>query len=321
MVQQFLVFGPVPSRRLGRSLGVNNIPSKHCSYGCVYCQLGFTTKKSITRRQFYKPDSILNEVRKKIEELQKKNEKIDYITFVPDGEPTLDINLGKEIRILKEFGISIAVITNSSLLMHNGVREDLKEADLVSIKVDAISEHIWKKIDRPSGFLIIEEVLNGIKKFSSEFEGQIISETMIIDNIAYQHEFSKLAEFLSTISIDKAYIGVPTRPPAESWANVPSEHIINQAYQEFAKILGDENVEYLIGYEGDSFYATGDIERDILSITSVHPMRRQAVEELLSKSGADPEIITELLKQGKLIELTYDNDFYYMRKLPSRKIM
>ena len=99
-----IAFGPVPSRRLGKSLGVNNIPDKICTYACVYCQIGRTLKMEIERREFYKPRKILEEVEKKMREAENRDEKIDYITFVPDGEPTLDINLGREIEMLKDLG-------------------------------------------------------------------------------------------------------------------------------------------------------------------------------------------------------------------------
>jgi len=99
------VFGPVPSRRLGRSLGINNIPPKICSYSCVYCQLGRTLRMEIERRAFYEPEELIRAVRERVEELREGGERIDYLTFVPDGEPTLDSNLGEEIAALKDLGI------------------------------------------------------------------------------------------------------------------------------------------------------------------------------------------------------------------------
>ena len=111
-----IAFGPVPSRRLGRSLGINNIPAKVCSYSCIYCQLGRTIKISVERRAFYNPEKVFENVRRKVEEAKIRGEKIDYLTFVPDGEPTLDLNLGVEMELLKGMGIPIAVLTNSSLL-------------------------------------------------------------------------------------------------------------------------------------------------------------------------------------------------------------
>jgi wyosine [tRNA(Phe)-imidazoG37] synthetase (radical SAM superfamily) len=137
-----LVFGPVPSRRLERSLGMNNIPPKTCSYSCVYCQVGKTTNITVDRQAFYKPEELSRAVRRKVDEATARNVKIDYLTFVPDGEPTLDLSISKEISSLKQTGIPIAVITNASLLWRDDVKEDLRKADFISLKVDAVSEDL-----------------------------------------------------------------------------------------------------------------------------------------------------------------------------------
>jgi wyosine [tRNA(Phe)-imidazoG37] synthetase (radical SAM superfamily) len=139
-----IAFGPVPSRRLGRSLGINNIPAKICTFACVYCQLGNTIKMQVKQDSFYPPEEILEDVEEKVAEARARGEKIDYLAFVPDGEPTLDLNLGKEIELLKSVGIPIAVITNSSLIFKENVREALLLADWVSLKVDAVTEEIWR---------------------------------------------------------------------------------------------------------------------------------------------------------------------------------
>jgi wyosine [tRNA(Phe)-imidazoG37] synthetase (radical SAM superfamily) len=135
-------FGPVPSRRLGRSVGINNIPAKTCSYSCVYCQLGRTSKLRLERGLFYEPERVLRDVEDKIHWARRNEESIDYLTFVPDGEPTLDRRLGEEIRSLRRLGLKIAVITNSSLLWRSDVREDILPADWVSLKVYAVSPDI-----------------------------------------------------------------------------------------------------------------------------------------------------------------------------------
>lgn len=276
-----IAFGPVPSRRLGRSLGgVNNIPDKVCTYACVYCQIGKTLRMEIERRPFYEPELIFREVEKKVRDARERNERIDYITFVPpDGEPTLDINLGKEIDLLRELGIKLAALTNSSLIWRDDVREDLLKLDFVSLKVDAVSEPIWRKVDRPHKSLSLEKILNGMLEFRREFRGKVVTETMLIDGIDYGgDEFEKIAEFLKELKPDKAYIAIPTRPPAESWVKPAKEEVINHAYQVFTEALGEERVEYLIGYEENAFAFTGNVEEDLLSITAVHPMREDASE-------------------------------------------
>jgi wyosine [tRNA(Phe)-imidazoG37] synthetase (radical SAM superfamily) len=124
-----ITFGPVPSRRLGRSLGINNIPPKACTYSCVYCQLGRTINMEAKERSFYALEDIRKDVTEKIDLAHKAGESLDYCTFVPDGEPTLDIHLGKEIELIKSLGVKVAVITNSSLIWQKRVQDDLQKAD------------------------------------------------------------------------------------------------------------------------------------------------------------------------------------------------
>ena len=312
-------FGPVPSRRLGRSLGINNIPPKTCSYSCVYCQLGRTSQLIADRQAFYKPKEIFKEVKRKVDEAISRNEKIDYLTFVPDGEPTLDINLGKEISLLRQIGIPIAVLTNASLLWREDVREDLLEADLVSLKVDAVNQALWMKINRPHKSLSLNKILDGIVSFAETFEGAIISETMLIDKIEYDDELREIAVFLKELDrLEKAYIAVPTRPPTEGWVKPAKEETVNLAYQIFSERLGAERVEYLIGYEGNTFAFTGNVKEDLLAIMAVHPMRKEAVEKFLKRANAEWCMVEELLHENLLIELEYEGKLYYMRRLPSR---
>lgn len=313
---QSIAFGPVPSRRLGRSLGINNILQKTCSYSCVYCQLGKTSNILINRQAFYKPEDILTEVKRKVNAASLRGEKIDYLTFVPNGEPTLDINIGKEILLLKQIGIPIAVITNASLLWHEKVREDLLEANIISLKIDTVNQDLWKIINRPHKNLKLNAILEGIKNFTEIFKGKIITETMLINNIKYNNEFEKIAKFLKEINnLDKAYIAIPTRPPTEKWVKPAKEEIINMVFQIFSENIGKNRVEYLIGYEGNMFAFTGNIKEDLLSITAVHPMREDAIEELLKKANANWQIINELLYENKLTIIKYQGKKYYMRKI------
>jgi wyosine [tRNA(Phe)-imidazoG37] synthetase (radical SAM superfamily) len=311
-------FGPIPSRRLGKSLGINNIPVKHCTYSCIYCQLGKTTTLMTERQAFYEPEAICAEVKKKVGEALQRGYTVDYLTFVPDGEPTLDLNLGDEISYLKPIGIPIAVLTNASLLWRDDVRENLMGADLVSLKLDAISQDLWKRIDRPHKNLELKAILEGMLKFADDFKGTIISETMLVDGFFYGNELKKIADFLSSLKrLDMAYVAIPTRPPTEKWVKPASEELVNAAFQIFSEKL-DGKVECLTGYEGNAFASTGDAEDDLLSITSVHPMRSEAVKELLSKNNTDLGVLDKLLMEGKIVELRYEGDKYYMRKLPTR---
>jgi len=312
-----IAFGPVPSRRLGRSMGINNIPPKICTYSCIYCQLGRTLKMQVERKKFYDVGKVVEDVKKKVEEAEKAGEHIDYLTFVPDGEPTLDINIGEEIKGLKQLGIKIAVITNSSLIWKEDVRNELCKADWVSLKVDAVSEGVWRRVDRPHGKLRLDEIMEGMRAFSQNFKGELVTETMLIDGVNDgDEEIENIASFVHGLSPRKSYISIPTRPPAEDVKPSP-EQKINAAYQIFKgkKI----NVEYLIGYEGNDFAFTGNVEEELLGIMSVHPMRENAVKEFLEKANAGWDVVEKLLKENKLIETEYQGNKFYMRKLSSKR--
>lgn len=308
-----VTFGPVPSRRLGHSLGINNIPPKICTYSCVYCQLGNTYNMKTTLQKFYPPSQIFQEVEEKIDRSKQKEEGIDYLTFVPDGEPTLDINLGKEIQLLKSLGIKIAVISNASLLAQEQVRENLREADLVSLKVDSTEMDTWRRINRPHRNLELDSILEGILVFAKSFRGEIITETMLVKDINDSRQnIEKVAGFLVKLKPRTSYLSLPTRPPAEKWVQYPSEKVVNRSYHLFQEEVA--HVEYLIGYEGNAFAFTGNVEEDILSITSVHPMREEALKDFLGRANSDWLKVSKLIKERKLLETEYKGNKYYLRK-------
>ncbi len=309
-------FGPIPSRRLGRSLGINNIPSaKKCSYSCIYCQVGITGKLSITRKNYFEPEVIFTEVQKHLDSLQEVD-KPDYLTFVANGEPTLDINLGKSIVKLKTFNIPIAVITNASLLVNQKVRDDLKLADWVSVKVDANNENIWKTINRPIGSLNFKEHVEGLLQFSSEYKGKLVTETMLVQGINDSPTIlNQTAVLIAQLKPAIAYLSIPTRPPALSWVKPPDETVINEAWQ----IFSDEglNTELILGFEGTNTGYTGNAMEDIINICAVHPIREDTMKELLRKNNADPTILTTLI-QGKYVQqVEYGSNSFYIRKFHS----
>jgi len=305
-------FGPVPSRRLGKSLGINNIPSKVCTYSCLYCQVGRTTSMTLDRRAFYPPEAIFRDVQNRIAATREAAEPIDYLAFVPDGEPTLDIRLGSELGMMRSFGIPVGVITNGSLLWRADVREALAGADWVSVKVDAVEERIWRRIDRPHKILKLSSILEGIRGFAETFAGKLVTETMLVKDINDSERcLAGIAAFIGGLKPGAAYLSIPTRPPALQRVRAPAAGTVNRAYRIFADQL--EHVEYLIGYEGDAFVFTGDIQRDLLSIAAVHPMRREAVDALLAKAGASWAVVGELLAHGELAEVRHDGHLFYLR--------
>ena len=309
-----IAFGPIPSRRLGRSLGVNNIPPKICSYSCVYCQVGLTDTMSVERKEFYPPDEIVYEVFERVNKLKNSDEKIDYISFVPDGEPTLDINLGNIIQRLKPLGVKIAVITNSSLLWEKKVRDDLLNADWVSVKIDTTDNRAWEKINRPYGKLDLQTVLNGIKTFRNSFDGTLVTETMLVNGINDNEDsLINTAKFISNLNADKSYILVPTRPPAEKFIEPPLEEKLNEAYQLFNSRIN--NVELLTGAGDVDFTYSSDVEKELLSILAVHPMSFEAVESFLSKAKADWQLIESLIHKNILKEVEYSENKFLVRNI------
>ena len=307
-----ITFGPVPSRRLGRSLGINNIPPKICSYACVYCQLGKTIKMQIERQAFYRSEDILESVRDRVRQILKQQEKIDYLAFVPDGEPTLDINLGINIDAVKNLAIPVAVISNGSLISRPDVRSDLRKADWVSLKVDAVAEELWRAIDRPHGKLNLHQILDGMLVFRSEFKGTLVTETMLVkgmnDSVKSVHE---IGQFLARLQPDIVYLSIPTRPPADKNIRRADPETINIAYQIMKSYV--DKVELIIGYEGNAFSFTGDIRKDILNITSVHPMRLEAINAFLHRTIADWTIIEKMLENGELVQTEYEGQIFFMR--------
>jgi len=315
-----IVYGPVPSRRLGQSIGINNIPPKTCSYSCIYCQLGRTYRMQTKRHEFYKPEDICCEAGIKIKQLKVENKRADYFSFVPDGEPTLDINLGTEIDLLKCFDIKIAVITNASLIWMDDVKEDLMKADWVSVSIDAADEDTWRKIDRPHGSLRHQDILNGIIEFSKAYKGTLVTETMLVDGIN-DHEacIKKVAEQLAVIRPKKAYLLVPTRPPAENSIKRSSrDSLVNAA--EIIRSISGAHVECITGDEKEEgFFFSEDIINDLLSITSVHPIRKDIVDEMLKKRNVDKAVIDDLIKQNIIIEFLHEGKKFYRKNIKNKQ--
>ncbi|RPH31294.1 MAG: radical SAM protein [Bacteroidales bacterium] len=308
-----ICYGPVTSRRLGNSLGINNIVApKVCSYGCIYCQLGKTLRISNVRQTFFKPEEIFETVKHHIEQLKGEN-KIDYLTFVANGEPTLDENLGKSIICLKELGIPIAVITNASMLFLESARNDLILADWVSVKLDAPDKQTWQTINHPFTGLTFGQHLDNLKTFRIKYKGILCTETMLLEGINDSTDcINRTAKIVKDLNPNKAYISIPIRPPADSRAKTPSSEKIAEAWQIFA----DHQIktELLNGFEGTKTGYTGNAIDDILNITSVHPLREDSVKELLEKDNADFSVIESLISKQQIKETHYNSHKYYVRQ-------
>jgi len=310
--EHHIAFGPVPSRRLGQSLGINNVTTKACSYTCVYCQVGQTTEKITEPQAFFLPKQIHEAVAARVEKLKARGLTVDYLTFVPDGEPTLDIALGESIDALRDLDIPIAVITNGTLLSRDEVRSRVSRADLVSVKVDSVHEEAWRRINLPHHDLSLATILQGIREFAAGFGGTLITDTMLIaginDDVA---SLTDNAGFLAEIAPRTAYLAVPTRPTTVMKTHGTDESGLIRAHEIYAARL--PSVELLTGHEVGEFAHTGDARTDLLAITAVHPMREPDVRPLLAKDRSDWRLVEDLLAEGTLKSAYHDGERFFLR--------
>ncbi|MBZ0167919.1 radical SAM protein [Candidatus Methylomirabilis lanthanidiphila] len=239
------VFGPVPSRRLGQSLGIDPIPFKTCNWNCVYCQLGRSTPMTNERRDYVPREEIIAEVKDAL--AAHRPGEIDWITFVGSGEPTLHAGLGMMIRHVKTLTeIPVAVITNGSLLYRHDVREELTAADAVLPTLDAGTESLYRRINRPWPDLTFERLVDGLIAFRQRFSGKLWIEVMLIKGVNdTEMALTDLAAVLRRIGPDEVHINLPIRPPAESWVAPPDREGLARA----SALLG-EIAHVLIPAEG-----------------------------------------------------------------------
>ena len=270
----------------------------------------------VERQAFYKPEDIFRNVKYLLDNARHKGEQVDFLTFVPDGEPTLDINLGREISMLKTLGVPVGVITNSSLIWRTDVREELNKADWVSLKIDTVDEAIWHRINRPNRSLDLQKILDGILQFARHYQGQLVTETMLIrDHNSSQAHIDRLVEFIAQLPDITAYLSIPIRPPSQKWVQAPTEEILIQAYYIFSSKI--RNVKLIIEYEGNDFAFSGNVEADLLNITAVHPMREEAIAKLLEKAKSDWSVVDSLIEKGLLVKKEYRGKTFYTRRIKS----
>jgi wyosine [tRNA(Phe)-imidazoG37] synthetase (radical SAM superfamily) len=293
------IFGPVPSRRMGLSLGVSPIPQKLCNYSCVYCQLGRTKTKRRRREAYCPVEEILTEANNYL----MGNHPLDVVTIVGEGEPTLYLHVGELIKGLKSLTVKpIAVITNGSLLFEETVREELFEADIVLPSLDAYDEDTFKKINRPLGLLSFKQVFQGLKAFSDEFQGELWLETMLVRGLNDDDE--SLAQFkilLGKLNYDRLYLNIPLRPPAEPWVEAPTPESLEKA------------VALLKGTAIDRAITGGfssEIEDDFTAVASIikrHPMNQHEIKSFLEKRGCldDHAVFRKLSRSPKVQIITY----------------
>jgi len=272
------VFGPVPSRRLGQSLGIDPIPLKTCNWNCVYCQLGRTVPLTNVRREYVPRADIIAEVKRTLSAPTRA--KIDWITFVGSGEPTLHSGIGWLIRAVKSLtDLPVAVITNGSLLHLPDVRAELAAADAVLPTLDAGTPELYRRINRPHPDITFARLVEGLVAFRREYRGKLWVEVMLVRGLNDDEETLRdIAAVLPQIQPDQVHIVLPTRPPAESWVQPTDEEGSMRA----TAILGD--LARVVHPEG-AFNLTGfdSVVDAIISIITRHPMREEELARALER--------------------------------------
>jgi wyosine [tRNA(Phe)-imidazoG37] synthetase (radical SAM superfamily) len=283
------VFGPTPSRRLGRSLGIDPVPLKTCNWNCVYCQLGRSTPLVNDRRDYHPTDEILAEVRDVLD--RHDPGQIDWVTFVGSGEPLLHEGLGTMIREVKAMTeLPVAVCTNGSLLFLPDVREAVRVADAVLPTVSAGSPELYRRINRPHPDVPYESHIGGIIVFSHEYEGELWPEVMLIKGVNdTEAALLGLRSVLRQMRPGKVHITLPNRATAETWVEPPDEDGLLRAMA----ILGD--VAHVVPPTGVEFDLSGyaDVVDAAAAIIERHPMREDELERVLTRFGS--EAVTQAL--------------------------
>ncbi len=278
------------------SLGVSPIPSKTCNYRCVYCQLGRTTHFTNTRREFFPCNAIFEELQASLHKI----DKLDYITFVGEGEPTLYKKLGCLIKKTKRItSYPVCVITNGSLLHKKVVRKELQLADVVLPTFDVGNKYLFRKINRPHKTIHFTQLVEGLQQFRKEFSNQIWLEIMLIRGMNDSPEvLEEIRTYLDRFQPDQVQINTPTRPPTEKWVQAPDEDILRQA-----EVILETTITLPLNEGGEIDVALFNTPETALSeITKRHPLRWNQALEVIAK-------LTEQNAESILQNLITSNQF------------
>ncbi|MEA3475790.1 MAG: radical SAM protein [Candidatus Cloacimonadota bacterium] len=293
------IFGPVPSRRLGISLGIDPIPFKTCTYNCVYCECGGTTNLTIERKEYIPIKDIINELKDYLD----KNPKLDYITFSGSGEPTLNIGIGKIIEFLKSNYpyYKIAVLTNGSLLFEKSVRNEIIGADLVMPSLDVVSEQAFRRINRPPKSLEIQKIVSGLIEFRKEFEGQIWLEVFIVPGLNdTDNELKLLKDAIKKIKPNRVQINSLDRPGTENWVQPVSK----ENMERIVSLFQDLPVEIIANFKPREQIASFDfnIEERILATIKRRPCTAEDLSETLGIHINEVNKYLQTLLERRIIE-------------------
>jgi len=300
------LYGPVPSRRLGYSLGVDLLPFKTCSLSCLYCQLGRTKKTTVRRRRFFSEKQILEEIK----EFLKTGVRVDFITFSGSGEPTLNKSIGQLIRSIKKIStIPVAVLTNSTLLSRPEVRKDLERADVVVPSLDAATQKVFERVNRPHPGLKVEKIIEGLIRFRRQFKGQLWLEVLLVRGINDSPaHLKKLKEAAEKIKPDKIHLNTVVRPPAEKTAKPLSPEELNRIKEFFG-----EKAEVVARFrKKEQDRAPEDISQAILSIIRRRPVSLEDLEHSLGLTREELSLtLQQLLESGQVKKVTHEARSYY----------
>jgi wyosine [tRNA(Phe)-imidazoG37] synthetase (radical SAM superfamily) len=299
-----VIYGPVPSRRLGISLGVDIIPYKTCSYDCIYCQLGKTTNQTLERKSYVKVSTWVDELKETID----LNSDIDYITFSGSGEPTLNRDIGQMIENVKELTqIPVAVLTNGSLLWDGKVRGDLSSADLVVPSLDAVSEAIFQRVNRSMKSLKIEKVMEGIKIFCEQFTGKIYLEIMLVKNINdSEEEIKKINRFVKNLRIDEIQLNTVIRPPDDASARPLNQEELNKVKGLFDPKL---KVEAIANFNRETSKAyQKDLKQAVIELLKRRPAKKEEMAVSLGVHLNEIVKYIQILEENKIIKRSPTKD-------------
>jgi wyosine [tRNA(Phe)-imidazoG37] synthetase (radical SAM superfamily) len=308
------VYGPVPSRRLGLSLGVDIIPFKVCTLDCIYCQLGPTTKKTTEIKDYFPKKAIISQIKKRINTASR----IDYITFSGSGEPTLNSKIRSLIKEIKKFtNIPVAVLTNSTLLTKKKVRESLKEANLVVPSLDAATQDVFENINRPHPSLKIKRIIEGIKKFREEFKGDLWLEIIFAKGINDSDAHIKaLRQAVNEIKPDKVQLNTVIRPPSEKYAHP----LTLEKMEKIKKTLG-KNCEIVAPFKRKGLTPEEEnLHSIILDMIGRRPVTLEDISDSLGRHKNEVLKYIDILKRdGKIKAVTYENKEYYEPNIKADK--
>jgi wyosine [tRNA(Phe)-imidazoG37] synthetase (radical SAM superfamily) len=307
------IFGPVSSRRLGRSLGIDLVPFKTCTYNCVYCECGATTYRTTRREIFFPVKDLFAELR----EFLSSSPFLEYITFSGSGEPTLSLSIGEVIRFLKHNypQYQVAVLTNGSLLSDPDVRRDILLADVVLPTLSTAVKQTFLKIHRPDPGISLESILTGLVQFRKEYSGEIWLEVFIIPGInTSDEELADLRNIIKDINPDRVQLNTLDRPGTEEWVR-PANRTELDRVQRILGFATVETVECPPHSTRKTSYAEDPVEQiyellkrrpctvaDIVSVTGLHTME---VAKLLREMTATHDLQVKKEERGL---------FYYFRK-------